>query len=270
MLYLMTNHHKSHKWMNLQSRFIKKYTTVEYKVICGVTEIDVGSVKNELKLHSTNVYDISSVENKHYVKMNKMYNILNSFDPSDSDVIVFIDPDAFPIDDSWYEKIINKLQVYPLVAISREENIEPLLDEKFKPYPHPCFLATTYGFWKNNNLSWELNPSRGASCAGVLLKETLDNLGVVWGKMLRTNCWDLHPLMFAVYDDLIFHNGSGNRPAYDSIDVWKREKLSSKHGVSVDLFYPGIIEFNNELSNLVFGFLEKDDQFINYYLRGLP
>ena len=212
----MTNHHKTDKWMNIQSQYIKKNTSVDYVVLCSVTDIDINSIKDNLSLRHTKVVDISYVENKHYVKMNKLIQILEAKEtPKDSDIIVFIDPDAFPVNDNWYEILNKKLQSYPFVAISREENIEPLLDDKYKPYPHPCFCATTYGFWKNNNLSWELDVSKGASCAGVLLKETFDEKNVNWYRMLRSNCFDLHPLMFGVYEDIIYHNGSGNGPAYD-------------------------------------------------------
>ena len=251
----MTNHHKTHKWMNIQSKYIKKNTKTDYKIICGITDFSIKDISSELNLRHS--------------KMNKMAEILSTFEPHDTDIIVFIDPDAFPITEDWYGIICKKLEKYPFLAISREENIEPLLNDKFKPYPHPCFCATTYGFWKKNNLSWALDPNRGASCAGVLLGESFKNNNIEWYKMLRTNCCDLHPLMFGIYDNMIFHNGSGNRPAYDSIDIWVRKELSDKYGVSVDLHYPGLIEFNNSLSDLVFDFMQKDDDFIKYYFMGV-
>ena len=127
MLYLMTNHHKTDKWMNIQSQYIKKNTSVDYVVLCSVTDIDINSIKDNLSLRHTKVVDISYVENKHYVKMNKLIQILEAKEaPKDSDIIVFIDPDAFPVNDNWYEILNKKLQSYPFVAISREENIEPL------------------------------------------------------------------------------------------------------------------------------------------------
>ena len=45
--------------------------------------------------------------------------------------------------------------------------------EEQKNYPHGSFVATTVGFWKNNNLSWDLDHSKGADCIGVLLKERI-------------------------------------------------------------------------------------------------
>tara|TARA_Y100000593_G_scaffold92300_1_gene183448 strand:- start:2573 stop:3385 length:813 start_codon:yes stop_codon:yes gene_type:complete len=268
MIHIITNHHKTGKWLNLQSAYLNAFTEEPYQVYCGITEINPSTMVEEYNLRLTKykVVDISSLPNYHYVKMNALVKFVDNAE--DDDILMFLDPDALPIQPNWNKKIEEYLMSTPIVAISREENIEPLLRDDQRPYPHPCFLATTVGFWKENELSWELDPAQGASCAGVLLKKWLDENGHEWRRLLRTNCFNLHPLNFGVYDDLIYHHGSGNRPVYDSIDIWQRPGLAAKYGVSLDLHFPELLEFNGQLSELVFHHLHRDARFVRRYFCG--
>jgi hypothetical protein len=65
---------------------------------------------------------------------------------SPSDILVFIDGDAFPVKpiDSF---IVNTLKLYPLAAIRRTENISDI-------QPHPSFCFTTVGFWESIGGDW--------------------------------------------------------------------------------------------------------------------
>jgi hypothetical protein len=115
------------------------------------------------------------VPNQHADKLNALYRIQTERDDChDDDLLLFLDPDALIFLNKWDQRLRTYLKTFNVVAISREENIEPLLRDDQKPYPHPCFLATTVKFWKEHKLSWDLDPSQGAECAGVLLKKFLD------------------------------------------------------------------------------------------------
>ena len=266
MIHIVTNHHKSIKWLELQSKFLRENTIGDYKVYCGVSDMP-----KEVELPLVEKYDLDKlegVENKHAYKMNHLSNLVSVSDQNKSDLLIFLEPDALPIHRGWDQFIEGCLNEYSAIAISREENIEPLLREDQKPYPHPCFFATTLGFWKENNLSWDLDPSQGAECAGVLLKKWFDESGNKWAKLLRTNCFNLHPLNFGVYGDLIYHHGSGNRPIYDSVDIWARPELAKKYGVSLDLNFPELLTFNQKISDVVFEAIQTTPRFINKYFSG--
>lgn len=266
MIHVITNHHETPKWINLQSKHLEKYTSDSYKVCCGITDMEL-SLKDH-KVTNYNFYNIR-VPNVHSDKLNELYRIQTEvFDCQDDDLLVFLDPDALMFMNNWDKKIRDYLLDFEVVAISREENIEPLLREDQKPYPHPCFLATTVKFWRENNLSWDLDPSQGAECAGVLLKQFLDQNNIEWKRLLRTNVYNLHPLNFGIYDDMIYHHGSGNRPVYDSIDIWSREELAQAYGVGLDLHWPELLDFNTSLSELVFKHITEDQKFIRRYFRG--
>ena len=71
-----------------------------------------------------------------------------------------------------------------------------------------------------------------------------------------------------MYGHMISHHGSGNRPTYDSIDIFTRPELASKYGVSLDLHFPELLTFNGKLSELVFDQISKDPNFIRMYFMG--
>tara|TARA_R110001583_G_scaffold70825_4_gene200006 strand:- start:881 stop:1687 length:807 start_codon:yes stop_codon:yes gene_type:complete len=266
MIHIITNHHETSKWVNLQAQYLENNTSEPYKVYCGVTDM-VFPLEDRIA-KNYNFYDLK-VPNVHADKLNALYRIQSELNTcNDDDLLVFLDPDALLFLNNWDQKLRTYLKAFPVVAISREENIEPLLKEDQKPYPHPCFLVTTVKFWRDHNLSWDLDPSQGAECAGVLLKKFLDINGIKWKRLLRTNAYNLHPLNFGIYDDMIYHHGSGNRPVYDSIDIWGRKELSEAYGVGLDLHWPELLEFNSSLSVLVFNHLEKDERFIRRYFLG--
>jgi hypothetical protein len=142
-------------------------------------------------------------------------------DPEDR--IVFIDGDAFPIT-KLGERIEAMLGERPLAAVRRAENLSD-------PQPHPCFCVTTVGFWSEIGGDWRQGPqwqnSSGGwqSDVGARLMVALRERDVEWTELLRTNRRDLHPIMFGVYGDLVYHHGAGFRESLtrlDSADIRRR------------------------------------------------
>ena len=93
------------------------------------------------------------------------------------------------------------------MAVRRDENLGD-------PQPHPSFCATTVGFWRDIGGDWRggewVNAAGMTVCdAGGKLLHTLEERGVDWMPLLRTNTLDLHPLWFAVYGHRIYHHGAG-------------------------------------------------------------
>jgi len=264
MIHILTNHHETPKWIKLQAEYLDRNTDEKYKVYCGLTDM-----QSEADLTTPKyAFYALQVPNVHADKLNALYGIIDQSTVKDDDLLVFLDPDALLIQKDWDIQLRQYLTEHPAVAVSREENIEPLATEDQKPYPHPCFFVTTVKFWNDNNLSWDLDPSQGIECAGVLLKKFFDSKGFSWKKLLRSNSYDIHPLNFGIYGDLVYHHGSGNRPVYDSIDVWGRKELAEEYGVGLDLHWPELLEFNSSLSTLVFDHIEKDERFIRRYFLG--
>ena len=273
MIHIITNHHQTPRWLPTQATYLARYTNQAYKVHCGITEFPEETCLNELisrydVLKSYEFHKLEGVENNHGTKLGYLADLVTTEEMNGEAPLVFLDPDAFPIQQRWDEFVTSEFNRHPALAISREENPEPLLADDYKPYPHPCFFATTLNFWKEHKLSWEIDPDRGADCAGQVLKKWFDSSKHTWSRLLRTNCYDLHPLNYGVYGNMIYHHGSGNRPVYDSIDIWSRPALARKYGVSMDLHFPELLDFNQGVSDLVFEAINTNSNFIKMYFCG--
>ena len=257
MINIATVHHNTSRFMEVQNEYLGKYTGSDFKVFCGVS-----NASPTVDYHKT--IDFSNFSDQHWARLDFLAGEICK-DSGDEEMLVFMDSDAFPICE-WDVEIERYLKFYPVVAIVRKENPENLLPYDDRNYPHPCFLATTVGFWKDNGLSWELGSDPVVQTAGVVLHRKLKSLGVEWKPLLRSNAVDLHPLYFGIYGGLIYHHGAGNREVYDSIDIWSRPKLGGT--VDLDLRHPSIPKFNTKLSQMVLDEIGNDDEFIKVFLGG--
>ena len=256
MIKICTIHHKTDKFLNLQYNYLQKFTNSDFSMICGFDNINIPDTKSNV-----NYVDFTNQRQTHSQRLNHLFNVTNNGSSNDDDVLIFMDSDCFPIK-SWVDYVVEKLKTNPIVAIQRSENFSAPLGCIPEVHPHPCFFATTFGFWRKNNLSFDDQETTGYSLLNFLSSNNLD-----FYKLLRSNTVNLHPLMFGIYDDLFYHHGAGNRPPYDGVDICLRKRLEK--GVSLDLFYPRILVFNEKLSNLVYKEIMEDENFIRNYFLGV-
>jgi len=133
-----------------------------------------------------------------------------SYHAADSDLLMFLDGDAFPVADPM-PLIREGLAQAPLLAVRRAENGG---DQQ----PHPCFCVTTVGTWRalpgdwSSAYRWTRPDGRRGSDVGGNLLRVLELSHTPWVDVLRTNPVFSDPLMFAIYGDVIYHHGSGFRP----------------------------------------------------------
>lgn len=265
-VHILTVHHESDNFLELQEKFINK-NTKNVKVWCGYSKLCI-DIHKEFRTNY-NFSDLSSMSKEHYDRLNWLTNLLYDSNPNENDLLVFMDSDAFPVASNWVEKVTEYLKEVPIVAIQRKENLDNPMPLDCRDYPHPCFLATTIKFWKENSLNWNIDVGKGIYTPGITLKKWLDEKGIKWKPLNRTNIFNTHPLMFGVYDDIIYHHGCGQRQAFDGIDIWSRPKILS--APDIDLKYPDIIEFNKDISNVVLSYIKKNPDFINlFYLGSKP
>jgi hypothetical protein len=78
--------------------------------------------------------------------------------------------------------------------------------------------VTTVGFWSEIGGDWrrghEWTSSTGyhVTDVGGNLLGILTESAIPWRPLLRTNRFDLDPLWFAIYGDVVYHHGAGFRP----------------------------------------------------------
>ncbi|MEX0852324.1 MAG: hypothetical protein WD036_03450 [Bauldia sp.] len=199
----MTVHWKTDKWIMPQIQYIEKYTHSQYRLYAFFTDVNYECLKDKF-------YHVSEGPNKsHPRKLNKLADIACTRAMNASDWLVFIDSDAFLIDE-WIPYIADLLEDYPLIAVRRDENLGD-------PQPHPCFCVTTVGFWREIRGTWEAgfkwknNAGDWIADVGGILLQSLIEKNIVWFTILRSNKKNLHPVFFGVYDGIIYHHGSGSR-----------------------------------------------------------
>ncbi len=173
----------------------------EHQIWASINGIDIEPWRSQFKF-------AEDMQGDHHVKLNALAEKILGV-ASDDDLLLFIDSDAFPIV-PIDEKL---LEGSPLVAIRRDENAA-------EPMPHPCFCLTTVGFWRELQGDWGIGKFHWTAPGGDRLTDGGANLlgqllerGIEWKPLLRSNKFDLDPLWFGIYGDVVYHHGAGSRPA---------------------------------------------------------
>lgn len=200
MLHIATVHWQEERWIAPQLRHLRR-NLGEHRIWASLNGIDPEPWRDEFAY-------IGDLQGDHHDKLNQLVERIET-EAAPDDLLLFLDSDAFPIapmDGSL-------LGGFPLVAVRRDENAG-------EPMPHPCFCLTTVGFWQDIGGDWgegrfhwtAPNGDRltdgGANLLGILLER-----GIEWRPLLRSNRFELDPLWFGIYGDVVYHHGAGSRPA---------------------------------------------------------
>jgi hypothetical protein len=194
--YVVTAHFRSSDWIAIQRDYLDRYISEPFKVWGSLEGVDAsfrGSFDRVVRSLGG-----------HAGKLNLLASIVcDEADPDD--VLIFLDGDAFPVADV-VEPVRSALSTTSLVAVQRLENFE---DRQ----PHPCFCATTVGFWRALPGDWSSGyPLRpGWSDVGANLLHRLERTKTEWTPIHRSHSVAGHSLMFGVYGGFLYHHGSGFR-----------------------------------------------------------
>lgn len=259
MIHIATVHHKSDKWIDVQLKYIDRYINQPYRIYAFLN-----GIKED---YSSKFYYSSKDEiESHAEKLNLLAKKICS-EANDSDILFFIDGDAFPIK-NLSELLETKLTAYPLIAIKRSVDFGDC-------QPHPSFTATTIGFWKKINGDWsqgykwknEINQNHITDVGGNLLKVLEDNK-ISWYPLERTNKNNIHPQWFGVYDNLIYHHGAGFRKPLSKVDRYHIKKTFTKLDILLSKIilirripYIKTIKENDKLSSHMFDSIQNDYEF---------
>lgn len=200
MLHIATVHFRSPRWIEIQERQLRQHLSVPYQTWTSLEGIDPSYA-----VHFDRVIDQAG---GHAGKLNNLATEI-SHEAEESDLLMFLDGDAFPIADPM-PLILDGLAKAPLIAVRRAENLG---DEQ----PHPCFCVTTVGTWRalpgdwSAGHRWKGPDGRRPTDVGANLLRTLELTKTPWVDVLRSNREHLDPLFFAIYGDTIYHHGAGFR-----------------------------------------------------------
>ena len=265
MIHFATVHYLSDQWIDIQLRQIEAHTDEPYEIWACLNGIDPS--------YAPRFQHVFDLEGDHGEKLNELSaKILEVAQPDD--LVVFIDGDAFPITD-WVAPVREWLSTVPLVAVRRDENLGD-------PQPHPCFTVTTAGFWKEFEGDWAWGGKPWINTAGYERRDVggrvltkLEERGIDWHPLLRSNTRNLHPIFFGIYGDLVYHHGSGFRAPGTTVDKhmvgaqrWKRGGERWKRGVRSYISkyrLERLMARNLKESERIFDEISKDDDFPRRY-----
>jgi hypothetical protein len=266
MIHIATVHWNTDRWVPVQIAFLRRCVKSDFRLygwLNGVGDVPLDPF----------YYACFEPVTSHAVKLNLLAEIILAAGSPD-DLLIFLDGDAFPIAD--IEPLIRQhLPAHKLLAVQRLENNGDI-------QPHPCFCATTVGFWRQLRGDWKEGPvwhDRAGKAVtdpgGILLRQLADRR-VDWLPLLRSNKVNLHPVFFGIYADVVYHHGAGFRKGESRADIANVELKPWDHFCSKVL--PGygrrarrhrlrkITAANDSLSEKVFQTIQQDPRFYTRFL----
>lgn len=259
MIHIATVHWNTDKWIAIQQFYLRTHIKSPYRVYAWLNNVPSAS-------SDAFYYACSEPVTSHAVKLNILADIIYFSSNRDDDILIFLDGDAFPIADIDLF-IKEKLSCYKLLAVQRLEN-------NGDDQPHPCFCATTVGFWQSikgdwkRGYRWQNKNGRSVMDIGGRLLKQLREREVEWYPLRRSNKRNLHPVFFGAYEGIIYHHGAGFRDALTRLDednskagflgkrlLWTPRRLLRRRRLG------RLIAENNLMSEKVFKKIQEDPLF---------
>jgi len=222
-------HFRQEKWVPIQRQYLDMHVDLPEHRIFAVNGLPTSLfLPTEITVNH---------EGNHAQGLNRLADLAMK-QAKDSDWLLFLDSDAFPIAPLSRALPEDK----DLVAVQRLENLGDL-------QPHPSFCAARVGLWRKLLPDW----SRGHTWtnalgmdvtdvgAGVL--HALDESGTPWEPLIRKNRVNYHPLWFGVYGfqrepALVYHHGAGSRARSARVDrLGKRPPTQIEKNRKTFLFF---------------------------------
>jgi len=193
------------QWLDLQLRYIKATT----KNFHHVSLVQNGSKISSFFSNNTEVIRPLGQRNAknsqaHTVGLNGLHAHFIKHQ-ANYDHFLFIDMDAFPIRKNWYDILVKKLgNNWELAIALRCENLETRLHSSILFATKPCLQHLKWGVHK---VGVDLI---GKSESDVNLMSHQTKRRKQSYVLLRSNQYQIHPLLCGVYYDLFYHHGCGS------------------------------------------------------------
>jgi hypothetical protein len=205
MIHIATVHWPNPRWVDIQLRYLERNLDEPYRVYAWID----GWSSEERGQHAGKFFYSTDLPiERHEIKLTALGDLVaRAAEPEET--IIFMDGDSFPVRPVG-RFLRESLERYPLVAVRREEN-------NGDRQPHPSFCAMRARFWIElpgdwrRGRTWRNRQGKEITDVGGNLLGLLEDRGIEWYPMLRSNRVNPHPLQFGVYEDLIYHQGGGFR-----------------------------------------------------------
>jgi hypothetical protein len=213
MIHVATVHWRSDRWIDLQLKYLERFLPAPYRIYAFLNDVP-------RRHRSKFFYSSTESVRSHPRKLNLLADMIClAADPSD--LILFVDGDAFPVNP--LRGLIERVKSEGLIAVQRYEHNGDV-------QPHPCFCLTSVGLWKEIGGDWHSGHQwtdlhgRLVTDAGGNLLAALTERDVSWLPLQRVNTVNPHPLFFGLYgtpeerQPLVYHHGAGFRKPKNRAD----------------------------------------------------
>ncbi len=163
--------------------------------------------------------------------------------------IVHLDSDAFPIAGDWLPRYASLISTRcPVVAVERTfpegDGWHRSADRCFLMFTRAGFRTHAFDFTK-----------MGVADAGAAISQHLEEQGLTWHPLCRTNRVNFHKIAAGVFDERVYHHGAGSRsPIFEG---WSTINVASRQD---RLMQPILLDW----------LFERPDSFLNQLLGKEP
>lgn len=200
MIHVVTVHYWSDRWVDPQLSYLRRHLREPYR-----TWASLEGVSEELHGRFDTVVPCVG---RHAPKLNLIAGHVCA-EADDSDLLIFLDGDAFPITDPL-PTIRQALKEHALVAVRRDESDGDC-------QPHPSFAATTVRTWRelpgdwSDGWQWRTASGELRTDVGGNLLRLLEINRLSWHPLLRSRSRGEDPVGCGVYGEVVYHHGAGFR-----------------------------------------------------------
>ena len=202
---VFTNSPRNETWLHLQRSFLRQ-TTASYDHAIYLNHCDWSdSFRESLIIGSRSEKTLSGLGKQsadHAAALTEVFRYFREH--TDYSYYLLLDSDCFPVRRDWLPALVRQMKRFQFAAPMRSENLED--------FPHPCALFLTKAALER---PWNLTVTPGWNLLGkpyVDLGCSLPTEG--WYPLLRTNVYNPHPVLAAIYKHLFYHHGAGSRQLY--------------------------------------------------------
>jgi hypothetical protein len=161
--------------------------------------------------------------------------------PAETEYVVTLDTDSFPIRDGWLENLIGRLEEGAWIAGVWRDEMAP----RIAPYVHPSCLAARRDMLLELDVDFARKPGVHRVDVGQNITNAVLAAGGKLSRLRRSNARNMHFLMAGIYGDLVYHHGAGSRHAsfWTSFDTDADEavRIALRDAAFADL--DGLIDF---------------------------
>jgi hypothetical protein len=130
--------------------------------------------------------------------------------PEETEYVVTLDTDSFPIRDGWLENLTGRLDAGAWIAGVWRDEMAP----RIQPYVHPSCLAARRDTLLELDVQFARKPQVHRVDVGQNITNAVISAGGSISRLRRSNARNMHFLMGGIYGDLVYHHGAGSRRAF--------------------------------------------------------